>query len=273
MSPERYQNVLREFDAILAYGTAVSERLTGSKVSSKDVSYADAIYTKLLCHGISLSKLSPSLSQESELWDMPSAAVLSRSLIEAFDALTYIGSRAITECEREFRILLWKLHDQQRRSQMLGRIRSTNPKVAEINVSAAELVGTIVGHPFYASLSKEAQRKINNGDAPAFHLSQRDLNIESGIDHDYHTTATMFLSQYVHTFPFSLHQMMEFRAGEPEALHLSSLPLQYSMAFLAKAIEIMIEICPNGYIEQSGDIQHTLKIWCGIAEKGVANMS
>lgn len=268
MSPERYQNVLREFDGLLAYGRIVSERLTGRKIPSKDV-YADAIYTKLLCHGISLRKLSPSLSEGSELWDMPSASAVARSLIEAFDALAYIGTRSITESEREFRVLLWKLHDQQRRLQMLERVRSTNPRVADIRASAVELVNAVAGHPFFPSISKDVQRKICKGDAPAFHRSQRDLNIEGNIDHDYHTTATMFLSQYVHTFPFSLHQLMEFRAGEPEALHLSSLPLQYSMAFLAKAIEKMIEIWPEGHVEPGGDVQHVLEIWSGIAERGV----
>ncbi|NOT20615.1 MAG: hypothetical protein HOP24_10175 [Sideroxydans sp.] len=271
MSPKRYQNVLHEFDEMLAYGRTVSERLTGRKIPSRDVSYADAIYTKLLCHGISLRKLSPSLSERNELWDMPSAAAVARSLIEAFDALAYIGTRSITENEREFRVLLWKLHDQQRRLQMLERVRSTNPKVAEIRVCAVELVSSIVVHPFYPSISRDLQQKINKGDSPAFHLSQRDLNVENGIDHDYHTTATMFLSQYVHTFPFSLHQLMEFRAGEPEALQLSALPLQYSMAFLAKAIEKMIEIWPEVHVEPSGDLQHILEIWCGIAERGVLN--
>ena len=272
MGSERYQNVLREFDEMLSYGRTVSERLTGRKIPSRDVSYADAIYTKLLCHGISLRKLSPSLSVESELWDMPSAAAVARSLIEAFDALAYIGTRSITESEREFRVLLWKLHDQQRRLQMLDRMRSTNPKVAEIRAHAEELVSSILGHPFYPSISRDVQRKINKGDAPAFHLSQRDLNIESGIDHDYHTAATMFLSQYLHTFPFSLHQLMEFRAGEPEALQLSALPLQYSMAFLAMAIEKMIEIWPEGHVEPSGDMQHILETWRCIAERGVPNV-
>jgi hypothetical protein len=271
MSPERYRNVLREFDQLLAHGRSVSERLTGREFSRKEVSYADAIYTKLLCHAISLRKLSPSLSQEPELWDVASAAAVARSLIEAFDALAYVGLHSITESERQFRILLWELHDQQRRLQMLERVRSTNPQVGDIRKRAAALLGSVTGHPFYASVLKDIQRKITKGDAPAFHLSQRDLNIASGINHDYHTTATMFLSQYVHTFPFSLHQLMEFRAGEPEALRLSSIPLQYSMAFLAKAIQGMIHIWPEGHVEPPDGVRDLLARWLFIAERGVEN--
>lgn len=271
MTPERYRDVLREFDSLVAHGRAISERLTGRQIPRKEVSYADAIYTKLLCHAISLRKLSPSLTHENELWDVASAAAVARSLIEAFDALAYIGIHPLTETEREFRILLWKLHDQQRRLQMLEKFRSANPQVEEIRTRAGTLFRSVVGHPFYPSISKEVQRKITKGDAPAFHLSQRDLNVASGVDHDYHTTATMFLSQYVHTFPFSLHQLMEFRAGEPEALRLSSIPLQYSMSFIAKSIMGMIHIWPEGDVPATEEVGQLLYRWLVIAEKGPQN--
>ena len=271
MTPERYRDVLREFDSLLAHGRAVSERLTGRKIPRKEVSYADAIYTKLLCHAISLRKLSPSFTQDSELWDVASAAAVARALIEAFDAFAYIGIHPITETEREFRILLWKLHDQQRRLQMLEKVRSCDPQVEHIRNRARTLLSSVIGHSFYPSISKEVQRKITKGDAPAFHLSQRELNIASGIDHDYHTTATMFLSQYVHTFPFSLHQLMEFRAGEPEALGLSSIPLQYSMAFMAKSIMGMIHIWPEGDVPTTDDVGRILYRWLTVAETGIQN--
>jgi hypothetical protein len=100
-------------------------------------------------------------------------------------------------------------------------------------------------------------------------LHQRDLNAASCINHEYYIAATMFLSQYVHTYPLSLHQLMHFRAGEPGALHLSSMPLQYSMPFLAKAIEGMVEIFPEGKVEPSGEVSRVLRTWLMIAENGV----
>ena len=147
MSPERYRNALSEFDGLLAHGRAVSEQLTGRNIARKEFSYADAIYTKLLCHAISLRKLSPSFSQDSELWDVASAAAVARSLIEAFDALAYIGIHSITEGEREFRILLWELHDQQRRLRILEKVRSSNPQVGEIQKRADALLTSVVTHP------------------------------------------------------------------------------------------------------------------------------
>lgn len=273
MTPDRYQKLLREFDALISHARAISDRLVGRSIEQKSLSYSDAIYTKLICHGITLRKLSPSLdsTQTSELWDVASACAVARALIEAYDALAYIGVHQIELPEREFRVLLWELHDQQRRLTMLEKIGSTDPRVADIRRQVGDLTAKLTAHSFYSSASQDLQRKVSGGEAPAVHLSQRDLNAASGINHDYYIAATMWLSQYVHTFPLSVHQLMHFRAGEPDALHVSSMPLQHSMPFLAKAIEGMVEIWPEGKIEPSEEVERILRSWLVIAENGVRN--
>lgn len=272
MAPNRYLEILGAFDALVAHGRAVSNRLAGRRIEREEVRYADAIYTKLICHAISLRKLSPSLaeSQLPELWDVSSASAVARSLIESFDALAYIGIHAVTESERRFRIMLWELHDQQRRLVMLARSRSSHRGVKDISARTATLKAALIAHPFYPSTGKDLQHKVSHGDAPAFHLSQKQLNAASGINHDYYTTAIMFLSQYVHTFPFALHQLMNFTPGEPEALHISSMPLQYSLGFLAKAIVGMVTIWPAGHVDTDDFTEGVLGKWLIIAEQGVS---
>lgn len=271
MSHDRYRKLLREYDALISHARAISDRLVGRPIEQKSLSYSDAIYTKVICHGISLRKLSPSLdsTQTSELWDVASACAVARALIEAYDALAYIGVHQVEPPEREFRVLLWELHDQQRRLTMLEKIGSADPRVADVRRCVGELTAKLTTHSFYATASKEFRGKVTRGEAPAVHLSQRDLNAASGINHEYYIAATMWLSQYVHTFPLSLHQLMHFRAGESDALHVSSMPLQYSMAFLAKAIEGMVEIWPEGEVEPSEEIERILRSWLVIAENGV----
>jgi hypothetical protein len=275
MTPERYRNILREFDALILHALSISDRLVGITIEEKSRSYSEAIYTKLICHGISLRKLSPSIdsTQTTELWDVASACAVARALIEAYDALAYISLHSVNPSEREFRVLLWELHDQQRRFSMLEKIGSVDPRAAEIRTRAGELSAKLTAHPFYSSASKEVRRKVGRGEAPPVHLSQRDLNAASGINHEYYIAATMWLSQYVHTFPMSLHQLMQFRAGEPDALHVSAMPLQYSMPFLAKAIEGMVEIWPDGDIEPSEEVERILRPWLVVAKSGVRNPS
>lgn len=271
MKPDRYRDLLGEYDALVSHAREISDRMVGRRIDQRSHSYSEAIYTKLICHAISLRKLSPSLNsaQAPELWDVASACAVARALIEAYDALAYIGVHQVELPEREFRVLLWDLHDQQRRLAMLEKIGSIDPRVSDVRNRTSELTAKLTAHPFYRKTSKDVQSKINRGEAPPVHLSQRDLNCASGINHEYYIAATMWLSQYVHTFPMSLHQLMEFRAGQPEALHISSMPLQYSMAFLAKAIEGTSEIWPEADLEPDEEVARILSRWLAIAENGV----
>lgn len=270
MTPDRYRKLLREYDDLVAHAKEISARLVGNRLESKGHSYADAIYTKLVCHAISLRKLSPTLA-EGELWDVASASAVARALIEAYDALAYIAIHSVGEDERAFRLLLWELHDQQRRQRMLEKVKSKTPQVDGIRERANALLADVKRHAVFSSLPRELQTKISRGDAPAVHFSQRELNAASGVDHDYYTTATMFLSQYVHTFPMSVRQLMQFKAGEEDALGVSSMPLQYCMPFLAKAVSGAVQIWPDGHVETSESFSNLLSNWLAIAERGVGN--
>jgi hypothetical protein len=271
MSPERYLGILREFDGILSYAKEVSSKLTGRTVVEEWEAYADAIYTKLVCHAISLRVLSPSLSPpgETQLWDVASCSAIARSLIEAYDALAYVAFHQVSPSERRFRVCLWELHDQQRRLRMLERIRSTKPEVEAIRSRAQQLAADLAAYPEYATASRELHSKVVRGEAPPVHFSQRDANAASNVNHDYYTAATMHLSQFVHTLPMSVHQLMHFRAGEPDALHACAMPIQYSMAFLAKAVAGMTAAFPEGAVPAKPETRNAIELWLGLVEKGV----
>ncbi|RYX80151.1 hypothetical protein EON83_29840 [bacterium] len=256
-------------------GTQVSQRLVGTEPQSPHHSYADPIFTKLLCHAISLHRLSPQFdpNQAHELWDMPSACAVARCIIEAHDVLEYIALADVPEEERSFRLLVWKLHDQQRRSSMLTSIKSVDPRAQEIHNTAAELKKEAEQHSWFQKINKQQQNRIRSGDAPSYLLPHRELNIANGVNHDYHVSATMMLSQYVHTLPMAVHQLQEFKAGTPEALHLSSMPIQYSLAFLARAIMRMAEVFPHGNLEINNHQTQVFNRWFSVAENGVTTAS
>ncbi|WP_143479581.1 hypothetical protein [Aquipseudomonas alcaligenes] len=255
---------------LISVGRQVSERLVGAAPDALHQSYADPIFVKLLCHAISLHKLSPASDlMEGQLWDMPSACAVARCIIEAHDVLEYIALANLPEEERSFRLVVWRLHDQQRRSSVLKAINSTLPQAQQIHSRAAELQTEAEQHSWFNNINREQQRRIRNGDAPSFLISHRDLNAVNGVDHDYHVAATMMLSQYVHTLPMAVHQLQEFRAGTPEGLHLSSMPIQYSLPFLARAITRMAEVFPRGNVEVTAEQESVFLRWRAIAENGV----
>lgn len=268
MDVERYKKIVDELVLLFGVGKKVSERLAGTVPALPHHSYADAIFTKLLAHSASLHKLSPQFG-EGELWDMPSACAVARCIIEAHDVLEYIALAAVSEQEGAFRRLVWKLHDQQRRSKMLRAMNSTHPEAQAIHARSADLNRTVQNHACFNTLNNSLKKRIVSNDAPAFLLSQREQNQSNGVNHDYHTIATMTLSQHVHTFPMSVHQLFEFKAGAPEALHMSSIPIQYTNGFLARAIGRMVESFPGGAMPLTTQEDAVLTMWRCIVQDGL----
>ncbi|TXD01944.1 hypothetical protein FTI75_25125 [Burkholderia pseudomallei] len=272
MTPEKYKEILAEFDTLLLHGHALCDRLTDRAFEGLHLAYVDTIYTKLICHGISLRRLSPTLDAQiapQELWDLPSVCAVARSLIEAYDALAYIGAPDISEKEREFRFLVWNAHDQTRRLSMLKKIGSVDARVGEIRQKAAALSEQIEAHECFTNATKDLQARVTRGEP--FHLTQRELNLAHGINHDFYVAATMFLSQYVHTYPFAIHQLMHAKAGDPGSIQLSSMPLRYTMPFIVKAVDAMTALWPDAQAAVSDDLDMLIRQWRHVAEQGVAD--
>lgn len=271
MTPQRYLSIVEEYDLIVDHACAMSGRLTGRSVVEKHLSYAETIFTKLLCHAISLRKLSPTLqpSSPTELWDIGSCCAVARTLIEAFDALAYVSLHSVLPPEREFRLLVWELHDKEHRLHMLEEIGAAGLDVESVRSDAKNLQTIVTAHASYTELSKDVKKMIAEGKAPAYLRSKKDRNAASGINHDYYNGVTMFLSQYVHTLPFALSQLTLSHAGDPGALQVVAMPLQYSMPFLAKAIVGIGTLWPDAQVEMSADLQRKLDLWLFLSEQGV----
>lgn len=274
MTPKRYIELLTEYDAIVSEACSFSHGLTGKTVSEKHLSYAETIFTKLVCHALSLRRLSPTLqpTSPSELWDIGAACAIARSLVEAFDALAYIGFHKVSAPERQLRILVWELHGQEHRLVMLDKIGATGPDIERIRDSTNNLRSLVIAHSMYEALPKHVRGKISGGQTPAFLKAQKDCNFENGVNHDYYNSVIMFLSQYVHTLPFSLSQLTLAHAGDPGALQIIAMPLQYAMAFIALAISGMRELWPDVEIHTTQEIQLILDNWSELAAKGVKGL-
>jgi hypothetical protein len=191
-----YGAKVREFDAVLEHSKAVCSSLVGMTVPSKHAGYGEQIFVKLLSHGIVLRRLTadPTRRTPIELCDVPSLSAVARSAIEAHDAFEYVAGHSVPDSGRGFRLLLWDLRGKTRRLRMLQAIGSSDPRMDEIRAAAGRVRAELMGHEFYASLRTDRQRKVNDDDPPAFHLSQRERCTASGINHDWYSAVTMQLS-------------------------------------------------------------------------------
>lgn len=266
-----YQAEIREFDAVLEHAKAVSNSLAGLTPPSRSASYGEQIFVKLLAHCIILRRLAPDPQRETpnEFWDVPSLSAVARCAIEAHDAFEYIADNAISDEERDLRLVLWELHDKTRRLRMLEAIGSADPRNDGIRDEAAQLETRLKSHVFYGNLRLDIRRKIEGGDPPAFHLSQRERCSASGVNFDYYNAVTMQLSQHVHTLPFSVHQLFEFRAGTPDALRLMTLPLRFVLPFLVRVTDSMSCMFPGKTPLPQASTARLMTMWRDISTHGV----
>lgn len=270
----RYQSIREEFDRLLAHGIEVANALAGKDATKDREFYADRIFSKLICHGVTLQRISPSAlrTASAELWDISSSCAVARALIESFEALAYIAVEPVQEHEREFRILLWKLHAEERRQKMFALVGSTLPQVVEVDAAVLRLRDALLAHPFLSSTNEEISKKVAKGNTPPFHLNHAERNRRNGVNHDYYNVAYVFLSGYVHTLPFSIHQLMEFRAGSEESLRLMAMPLQYTSGFLAKGIDGMQSVFPSLLPLPNKTTQQAIDMWMTILRDGIRHL-
>lgn len=270
MEWNRYRSIVEEFDLILAHAKAAMEAIVGMRPGSDQERYAAEIFVKLLAHCVTLRSLSPdpSRQREKELWDLPSAAAIARCIVETFDAMAYVAARSAPAVEREFRVLLWELHDSNRRARTLEALGSTSEGYLAIVAKDQQLHKRVLDHPYFPSLPKRVQKSVVDRDPPDCYLSIREQCEANGVSHSYYTAVMMHLSQYVHTYPFSIHQLFRFRGGSNESLHLMALPLQYSMAFVSRAVEEFRALFPKHTPDAGPEARRKIDLWVGLVARG-----
>lgn len=271
MNIQGYKDILCDLKMFIDVGCAVSQRLVGTIPEQRHHYFADTIFSKILCHAMSLYKITPKLGEEDRggLWDLSSVCAISRCIIEVYDVLEYIVVNNISEDERKFRISVWEMHSMHRRLRILSCIKSEASDVKSMREREIYLRNQIISDEYYQKLGKREKEKIISGDAPAFLISQKERNLRNGINHEYHNSATMMLSQHVHTFPMSVEQLNFFKAGTEDAIRMTSSAIKYSLGFLARAIVRMVELFPHGKVELNPHQAIQFSIWCSIVEQGV----
>ena len=238
---------------------------SGRTVSEWSHEYASYIFAKMCAHALSALALAPTglipaQPRATEIWDLPSLCAIVRALIDAYYAMYYIAVDQVSSVERSFREALWTFQGEQKRLDLLRLIKSKSPELPKLQGEVDRLRTVVIQHSFFADLSPENRKKARKGDLP-LHISNSELSIRAGIQPDYYKAAYRFLSSYVHTYPFSVSQLAQLRAGSSESLHLISTTLQYCLAFLCVAVRDFCTLFPDvaGLVGQ--DVDEIIEVW------------
>lgn len=263
ISWDAYKRCVEDFDLIFNYAKKLSDSLVGEVPPSPQHRYAADLFIKLLAHCVTLRSISPDPERQktAELWDLPSVAAIARCVVESFDAMAYIAAKRCESDEKEFRVLLWELHDSNRRFKMLSALGISGEQYFELVKKEQQLHKHVVAHAYFAKIGKNHQKRVEARDPPESYVSTKDQCESNGVNHSYYLAVTMHLSQFVHSHPFAIHQLSKFQGGSAEALDLMSLPIQYTMAFLSRAIEEWRAIFPSHSSAPSNAATHKIRLW------------
>lgn len=192
---------------------------------------------------------------------------MTRALIETYEALFYIAIDKIDAEERDFRINFWKPHSEDRRKKLLNLIESKNSALVDVAVDVENLHKLVVNHPFLNNFP-DLRSKIQKREYQPFHLNQSQRNQRASIDDAYYKAIYMQLSAHLHTHPFSVHQLIDFRASNPECIRLMTVAVHYSTAFLVKAILGLQVLFGPRIPEEKPSVTNILFLWNELVSRG-----
>jgi hypothetical protein len=278
MDDSIYDSVCSELDLLIKFGADLSNSLANKDALGDREYYGERVFSKLLCHAITLrrivpSGLTPKEKGRSELWDISSVCTLARALIESYDAFFYIAVDEVEDSESDFRVLLWNLYSEERRLKKLSLIGSKAPQIENISGKVVDLRQNVTRHEFFSEINSNIQKRIDKCDAPAFYLSHSERNARASVNHSYYNSCIMFLFAYVHTFPFSINQLFRFKAGDPESLQIMSVPIQYATGFLSKGVDGMSHIFKGHVPEAPDEVSDLCLVWGGVIKNGIQEIA
>jgi hypothetical protein len=275
MENHKYLQSLQTLEALCQMATRLSLDTSGRTDATWREKYGSHIFGKICMTAIAILKLLPKSRfnvavNNMEIWDISSVCTLARSLIDAYYSFNYLIIEKVDKHELGFRFTLWSLHSESERLKMLELIKSTSNKLDEIRKNIEELTRKLRSNKFYKSLDSKAQKKFSSGEIGIF-LTNTQISKNAGVNPNYYKAVYKYLSNYVHTYSFSISQIALFKAGDLESLRLLQTAVGYCTGYLCLAIRDFTKLFPDQRSNLSIDIIETIKDWEYIVGSGELN--
>ena len=242
-----YKETLAKFELLCEEVLGRSIQKSGQE-DSREI-YGIQVYSKISMHALAIQKILPhsryNQDMEKQIWDLGSLPVLIRALFQAYYHFFYIMLDDDPEYDFDFKIEILDYHSEKERLRMLESIYRKSTKtdevknmIDEVNERIDEKKIELVDNP----LSKKLKKKDNvlyclimNGVRYAV-KTDKELSKNANISKWYCSTMQKYLSQYVHTTPFSVKEIFVFRHledGDPSAFIVM---LKHAINYLAFSI-------------------------------------
>lgn len=266
---ENYGQNLNDLEFLFSETFKLSARTTGRQVKTQREEIGSYIFAKIVITIKSILKLLPRSSlakandKDFEFWDISSVNVLTRALIDTYNVFYYLTIDDIPKSERNFRFALWEYHSEVERLKMLELIGSQNQRVQNLRSQINNLKNNLLNNTFYKSLKSTVQKGLKKGEK-GIYLTNAEISKRAGIPPSYYRAIYKYLSNYVHTFSFSISQLRIFKAGDSESLHLLKTTIEYCILYTSLAVRDFVKIFPDQGNYLPARARKIILIWQGV---------
>jgi hypothetical protein len=190
---------------------------------------------------------------ETRMWNAPALSVHGRAMQDCFTGLFYFCIENVDKDEREFRDGLWWRHVLYKRSQLDTRLvaEMRTPEITQ-QLSEERQQLKAVEAAIAKSPKLRAIERTNKGMANSilktkdrlFAEDQAAVWARAGFDESQFGANWMYLSQYVHSTPLAVYNILQFRAETPSASAAITLPVLLAIWTFSKAVRAATEATP-----------------------------
>jgi len=162
---ENYMGIYKRFDSACEVATKISLQQHGIETDGRGIRAAN-IFTRQLLTAYSLKKLLPVLrtgtDPDTGLWDVATIALVSRSILENFQALYFYGTEEISELEADFRFHIFQKDRNAKWRDIRVKAGIPAEELTDFITGVPEQRERILNHDFYKTLTKDKQNSLKN---------------------------------------------------------------------------------------------------------------
>lgn len=205
-----YIRLYKIFCRACEISAAISLNQSGIMTDGRGVRAAN-IFTRQVLTAHSLKKLLPVLrngiNPDETVWDVTTIALVSRSVMENFQALFYYGTETISEAEADFRFRIFQKDRNVKWRDIRLKTGESEESLEAFFTGIPKQQEEIVNHEFYSSLSKEQKNSLKSRAEMYYTKAEFEARCPRLADIALHH---QLLSNLAHPLPLAIHRIDEF---------------------------------------------------------------
>lgn len=226
-----YISLYKQFCRACEISIVISLNQGGIDTDGRGRRAAD-IFTRQVLTVHSLKKLLPVLRNgddpEDTVWDLTTIALVSRSVMENFQALFFYGTETISESEADLRFRIFQKDRNVKWRDIRMKAGESAEELEEFFTGLAEQQKIIVNHEFYHSLSKEQKNSLKNRAEMYYSKAEFEAHCPRLANIALHH---QLLSNLAHPLPLAIHRIDEVSGhGSPSEADIRLVVISLNVA-------------------------------------------